>query len=90
MVSPHTDTGYDANVSLAVTLVGLILVLAIFAVPWFLDDGWTQWYRRPPSNSIAELRNRSGLNLASPQAYRDPPWPPPQYATFNSPNLSNL
>lgn len=41
--TPH-DTTYDPGAALAVTIVGFVLLMAVFAVPYFLDESW---YRTP-------------------------------------------
>jgi len=37
MGTPHDDTGYDAGASLAIALIGLVFVAAVFAMPWMFD-----------------------------------------------------
>ena len=45
MAEPHTDTDHDSGTALAITLIGLFVILAIFASPWVFSDAWwtTAW-----------------------------------------------
>ena len=37
MGTPHEDTGYDAGASLAIALIGLVFIAAVFTLPWMFD-----------------------------------------------------
>ena len=76
---PHTDTGQSSDSSLAIALIGIVLVLGIFAVPWFFDGSgseWVPWYRKQPPVLVEYTRrNVSGAQWPQ-QTYSDPPPPP--------------
>ena len=72
--APHEDTGYDANTSLIITLVGLALIFGLFVTPFFFDNGWkvidpgTKSYARVAVRVPAPAR----LRQSAQQEYRDP------------------
>ena len=42
---PHNDTGYDAGLAVALSLVGFFFVMAIFFIPYTFDESWVGTYR---------------------------------------------
>ena len=61
MAEPHTDTDHDAGAALAITLIGLFVILAIFASPWVFSDAW--W-----SNGWRQEQVPMGLPVEEPKA----------------------
>ena len=101
MAEPHTDTEHDSGAALAITLIGLFVVLAIFASPWVFSDGWWNngWRQEQVPMGLPVEQPKAGLPVADEDA-PDSSDPPPPYAfvrvvrtirnAVDTPDLSKL
>ena len=89
---PHTDTQTDSSTTLVISLIGLLLVLSIFATPWFFDDSPNGGPRPNPAYPVVavQMQKKPGERQAQQQAYRDPPTYFGQSAQLLTPDMSNL
>ena len=70
MAEPHTDTDHDSGAALAITLVGLFVILAIFASPWVFSDAWWNngWRQEQVPMGLPVEEPKAGLPVGPPQA----------------------
>ena len=70
MAEPHTDTDHDSGTALAITLIGLFVVLAIFASPWVFSDAWwnNTWRQEQVPMGLPVEEPKAGLPVEPPQA----------------------
>ena len=76
MAEPHTDTDHDSGAALAITLIGLFVILAIFASPWVFNDAWTNsWRPEQVPMGLPVEQPKAGLPVADEDApdSSDPP-----------------
>lgn len=79
MGTPHDDTGYDAGASLAIALIGLLFVAAVFTLPWMFDSAPYDQVR------VVTLPANARVVAQAPAAKQaDPPPPAPGQGLYPS------
>jgi len=85
--APH-DTGYDETLALWIAMLGVFLIVGVFAVPWLIDPEWYPSYggQSPYATVVPEKGNTTAgskvvpMGLPVETAPVQPIDPPPAYS----------